>query len=187
MMIEALTLEERQVVLARNAEALRRYEQAMSRAALELPWSAGEARALGEAEAAFKEAASAESDYFERLPCIAMGCCPFDGKPLMRSIDPFGLDGPWWHPGAVPLEPAPCPHFCAVLGVLQPQSPYVVPRLLRHVSMKAVLAELRLPGVPKVVAVAYFAERRPRPELLTADWPHRNFGVIERKRPPANQ
>jgi hypothetical protein len=174
-MLEPLSFAERKRVLARLAEALQHYERAISSASLELPWSDAEAKALAQAEAAFSAAKGAEGDYFERLPRIAMGCCPFDGKPLMRSIDPFGIDGPWWHPDAVSQEPVPCPHFCVLLGAARPEAPYVVPRLLRHPSMNAVLAELQLLDLPRLVTIAYFAERRPMPELLTADWPRRNF------------
>jgi hypothetical protein len=170
-----MTFEERQLLLARRAEAFERYERAISSASLELPWSDAEASALAKAEAEFRRSMNVEADYFERLPRVAMGCCPFDGRPLFRSIDPFGFDGPWWQPGAVSAEPAPCPHFCVVLGAVRPEEPYVIPRLLRHPSMIAVLAQLEFAQMPKICTIAYFAERRPLPELLTANWPRRIF------------
>ena len=75
-----------------------------------------------------------------------MGHCPFDGRPLLRTYDPFGLDGPWWRPEANPPEPPACPHFCVVTGAVNeraltsassewttypgPTMPYVIQRLL---------------------------------------------------------
>jgi hypothetical protein len=172
---DPMTVGEWQLLLARRAEAIARYERAISAASRELPWSDAEASALAQAEEDFHRSRSVEADYFEQLPRVAMGCCPFDGRTLYRSIDPFGFDGPWWHPDAVSVEPVPCPHFCGVLGAVRPEEPYVVARLLRHPSMTAVLAQLEFARMPKIFTIAYFAERRPVPELLTANWPRRTF------------
>jgi hypothetical protein len=190
-MITALTRAERDALLRRRTEALAVHEAAMTSAGAAAPWSHAEAEALAAADAAWRNAADVEAAYFEGLPRVAMGCCPFDGKPLVRSIDPYGLDGPWWNPGACSHEPVPCPHFCVLLGALGPvaaasrrggfdlwpgpQKPFVVPRLLAMPSMTAVLAEHRFEGLPLVYTVAYFAQPRPLPEQLTAAWPRSNF------------
>lgn len=175
MNVEAMSAEERAHVLRRRDDARLLHEQAMARVARARPWSDAEAQSLADAERALHEMATAEADYFNRLPRVSMGCCPFDGLPLMRSIDPYGLDGPWWHPDAVSEETPPCPHFCVLDGTLHAHAPSVLPRLLQHASMKAVLAQLTFDELPTIVTVAYFAERRPRPERLTADWPRRSF------------
>jgi hypothetical protein len=183
-MLAPLTLEERSSILGRHREARERYERDTSSAAHEPPWSDAESRAVQAADTAFRELKQVEVDYLERLPRAAMSCCPFDGRPLMRSIDPFGVDGPWWQSAALAEEPVPCPHFCVLLGalqsgeldgLLQPSIPYVVPRLLQWPSTIAVLGQLTFTEVPRIYTIAYFAERRPPPELLTADWPRRNF------------
>src|SRR5918911_4198066 len=57
----------------------------------------------------------AEEEYFERLPRLTMSCCPFCGKPLIRSFDPYGLDGLWWRPDINTEEIPTCPHFCVLL------------------------------------------------------------------------
>jgi hypothetical protein len=103
--------------------------------------------------------------------------------PLIRSVDPHGLDGTWW---AGDVEPAPCRHFCAVLGALGPnenppragdfevrpgpQVPFVVPRLLELDGVIAVISRMHMDNGYAVCPIAYFAERRPSPQDLTASW-----------------
>src|SRR5262245_60921179 len=124
-------------------------------------------------------ARQAEAEYFEDAPRVALSCCPFDGKPLLRSFDPFGLDGLWWRTGATPEEPPSCRHFCVLLGALDfagnvpqagdfevhpgPGRPFVIPRLLDHPSMLAVISQFRMENGYLAYPIAYFAERRPPP------------------------
>jgi hypothetical protein len=144
---------------------------------------------LGEfrkAEIHLTDAFQAEKSYSAHLPRLTMSCCPFDGKPLVRSFDPFGLDGLWWQPDASPEEVPACPHFCVLLGAVNfsgqepragnseiypgPQVPYVIPRLLNYPGMYAVIARLRMENGYLAYPVAYFAELRPPPQELTAGW-----------------
>ncbi|HEV2701295.1 MAG TPA: hypothetical protein VGV09_06680 [Steroidobacteraceae bacterium] len=129
--------------------------------------------------------------YFDSLPRVAMSCCPFDGKPLIRSFDPFGYDGLWWDRGAAPEELAPCTHFCLVRGAVNnhgikpiggnfevrpgPEVPYVIPRILQMPGMQAVIGELPMASGLTAYPVAYFAARRPPVQTLTADWPRKLF------------
>lgn len=125
--------------------------------------------------------------YFEELPMLSMSCCPFCGLPLLRSFDPFGLDGPWWRRSMRRLHPEPCPHFCVLRGAMNwrglrprggtfpahvgPEVPYVIPRLLEMKTMLAVIGTLQMETGYTVYTIAYFAERRPPDETLVANWP----------------
>jgi hypothetical protein len=181
-----ITREERNRLLKLRSEALTQYEAAMTLVGLYPPYSKAETEALADAHEALARAGNAEEEYFERLPAVVMGHCPFDDKPLFRSYDPFGLDGPWWRPDVNPKEPPACPHFCVVTGAVTedalssasnewttypgPATPYVIPRLLDMPGMVATIT-----AIPNAYAIAYFAERKPKIELLTAPWPRSNF------------
>ena len=60
----------------------------------------------------------ARDEYFARLPRVVMSVCPFCDRPLVRSFDPYGLDGLWWDEDAVARELPTCPHFCVIRGAL---------------------------------------------------------------------
>jgi hypothetical protein len=96
--------------------------------------------------------------YFEGLPRLVMSCCPFDGKPLVRTFDPIGFDGLWWEPDVSPEELPTCPHFCVLGGAVNyqglppragnveiipgPEIPFVYPRLLALPTVVAVISSL---------------------------------------------
>lgn len=129
--------------------------------------------------------------YWDGLPRIAMSCCPFDGQTLMRSFDPFGLDGPWWRQAVTRPNPPSCSHFCVLRGAVNfnrlpaqgglfeahtgPEVPYVIPRLLQLPQMVAVVAQVSMDQGYAVYLIAYFAKTRPPIEKLTADWPDNIF------------
>lgn len=135
---------------------------------------------------ALPEILELEQEYFEQLPRIAMSSCPFCRKPLYRSFDPYGLEGFWWGVDADPEEPPACPHFCVLRGALSfagrppragdfevycgPGVPYVIPRLLEHPGMVAVLHALEMANGYRAYPIAYFAEHPPPPEQLTSEW-----------------
>src|SRR4051812_15774202 len=56
--------------------------------------------------------------YFDGLPRAVMSTCPFCTKPLLRTFDPFGLEGMWWRSDVDPAEPASCTHFCLLRGAV---------------------------------------------------------------------
>src|SRR5688572_13518754 len=127
-------------------------------------------------------------EYSERLPRVLMSVCPFTGAELMRSYDPFGLEGPWWHKDLLCKikEPAPPPTFKALLGALRlgarvpaestrevtpgPEVPFVVPRLLGLPGMVAVISEIKVQTGDVAYPVAYFSEEEIRPEKLHQFW-----------------
>jgi hypothetical protein len=132
-------------------------------------------------------------EYADRLPRILMGACPFTGSPFLRSFDPFGLDGPWWHQDReVALdEPAPPPTFKVLLGALSlhgrtpsevrdpvlpgPEVPFVVPRLLGLPGMVAVLSRLELETGDVAFPVSYYSPEDIPPQKLHQFWLEQDY------------
>jgi hypothetical protein len=196
-----LSKPERDVLLLRHRETMIRYNAAMDAhvASLGLPGEIGidesssayvDTPAYQQARLAQTAAAGIEAEYFQRLPRLPIAPCPHCGQVLHRSLDPFGLDGLWWRSDTQPDEPAPCPHFCVLLGAVSlgqhqpklhfdvhpgPGAPFVIPRLLAHPGMVAVLTEIPLVDEARAYPVAYFAPRRPPIQSLAAPWPRTNF------------
>ena len=110
---------ERRQLLERREQALRNYNDLMEQGAASLPWSDAENSAYAAAARHLESAETIEAEYFARLPRLAMSCCPFDDRPLYRSFDPHGFDGPWWRSDASPAEPPSCPHLCHLRGAVQ--------------------------------------------------------------------
>ncbi len=170
---------ERADLLAAHADALRRYNEAR----------AGGRRDL--ARPCFAEARRQRDAYFARIPRVVMATCPFCDKPLVRSFDPYGLDGLWWQRDAEPEEPPACTHFCLVRGALAygdhrivggasevhpgPEVPYVIPRLLTMDGMRMVIGQLPMQPGYRAYPLVYFAEKRPPAQTLTADWCRKLF------------
>lgn len=118
--------------------------------------------------------------YEDGLPMVALSRCPFTGEVFTHSLDTGGLDGLWWQhelpvraivedlpetyfafTGAVRLaaEPARAPFTC----VPGPEVPFVVPRMLLHADVKAVVSYVRI-GEQDAYPVVYFAD--PVPPML---------------------
>lgn len=179
MLTQALSKSERDELIARHSKAIVRY-----RAAVMADDKQSALRASKDAELALVE-------YFDRLPVITLATCPFTSKPLLRSFDPFGLDGPWWQPGAKRFAP-PAPYtFCVLRGAVHfqgkkvvgptleaavgPEVPYVIPRLLELGNMTAVIGEVAMTPGYKAFTIAYFADPKPHARDLTADWPDTSY------------
>lgn len=179
MPVQAWDETERAELLAAHADALRRYS---------------EARADGRRDDArpyFAEAKKLKAAYFGRIPRVVMATCPFCRKELLRSFDPFGLDGLWWQRDAEPEELPACTHFCVVRGALSygnhaviggasevhpgPEVPYVIPRLLTMPGMRMVIGQLAMAPGYTAYPLVYFAEKRPPVQELTADWARKLF------------
>jgi len=197
----ALTKPERDELLARHREVRTLYNRGMDEhaRALDMPGEIGidesssvlvDTPAYREARAAHAELVTIEEEYFRQLPRLVMAPCPHCEKPLYRTFDPFGLDGLWWRSDAQPDEPATCPHFCVLLGAVDlgnhrprayfdvhpgPGAPFVMPKLLAHAGMTAVVGEIPLLDGALAYPIAYFAARRPPIQTLTAPWARTNF------------
>jgi hypothetical protein len=128
------------------------------------------------------------AEYGDRLPRVAMSRCPLTQQVLKRSLDPYGLDGPWWHKSRIVKieEPPAPPTFKVLLGALAlngrtpseatqevtpgPEVPFVVPRLLELPGMVAVVARLDLANGDVAYPVGYFSSEEIRPERLHQHW-----------------
>jgi hypothetical protein len=131
-----------------------------------------------------------EAAYYDRLPRVVMSCCTCCGKPLVRTFDPMGLDGLWWHPDVTTTELPTCPHFCVLGGAVNyqglsplagevkiypgPVIPFVYPRLLALPGVVAVISSLPMENGYLAYPIGYFAEKRPPGEQLVAGWRHRH-------------
>jgi hypothetical protein len=127
-------------------------------------------------------------EYSDRLPRVPMSVCPYCGETLLRTFDPYGLNGPWWHvtrPFEVE-EPRACEHFKVLVGAYHlerqapeeaddpvrpgPDVPFVIPAVLTLPGMIAVVAELRTQSGDRAFPIAYFSDQEVAPELLHQPW-----------------
>jgi hypothetical protein len=126
--------------------------------------------------------------YYNALPVVVMGVCPYDGIPVERKFDPFGFDGHWWV-NPVPADDKPsCVHFVAVRGAVDfqgkkppprpdkretyigPGAPFVIPRLLKLDGVVAVIGELGMEPGYKAYTITYFGDPLPAPEEGVPNW-----------------
>lgn len=145
-----------------------------------LPGGYGDAAQMlmDEEKAACRRCSELITEYMAGLPVIAVSSCPFTGIVMHQSVDHFGLDGLWWNYRAAcrPVEQLPETYF-ALTGALRlagpptqfpflcrpgPEIPYVVPRMLRHPAVKAVLSTGSI-GEHQGYAITYFA--KPIPDI----------------------
>lgn len=134
--------------------------------------------------------ATLESTYWKSLPRVRMSVCPFDGKPLFRTFDPFGFDGPWWDARQINInEPRCCPHFFLIRGAVDllggspvsgrfeawigPEKPFVIPRILNFPEVVAVVSEVRMATGEVVYPITYFGNPSPAPDQIPPCWPRR--------------
>ncbi|MCB8932244.1 MAG: zinc-ribbon domain-containing protein [Fimbriimonadaceae bacterium] len=114
--------------------------------------------------------------YVEGTPRPMLSRCPFSKEAVHHSIDPYGLDGLWWafDSPARPIETLP-PTFFALTGAVKlgsdreaipllckpgPEVPFVVPRVLRHTAVRAVVTSLPI-GAHTGFPIFYFANPIP--------------------------
>jgi len=111
--------------------------------------------------------------YRRGLPVLPLSRCPFSQQVLYHSLDPYGLDGPWWNYTA-PVRPLTylAPTFHSLAGALTlkgspekapflcvpgPGVPYVVPELLQNNHIRAVISRIPV-GKHEGHLVAYFTD-----------------------------
>lgn len=129
-------------------------------------------------------------EYEEGLPRLDFARCPFTGLVQRHTFDPYGLDGLWWNlraparplrerlftcqaiTGAVRLE-TPVENF-PFLARPGPDAPFVIPRLLEHPQVLAVVSSLAC-GRHQAYCIAYFAPD----EVDGVEWPN-DWGTNER-------
>src|SRR5262245_33560632 len=155
-MVTQLSKSQRDDLLQRYAESLHSYAELQSSYESATPGAGRPDETRTEQVLRIAEAAGRE--YFQRLPRVAVSCCPIDGKTLYRTIDPYGFDGLWWRSDAAPAEPPSCPHFCLLRGAVNlyarpvrsgdfaaqvgPEAPYVIPRILEKPGVLAVTSQI---------------------------------------------
>jgi hypothetical protein len=112
-------------------------------------------------------------EYLQGVPAMALSKCPFSGEVLVRSMDVLGIDGLWWdYDNPARRREELLPTFFAMAGALKPGSsleafpftcsvgpevPYVLPRLLKHEQIKAVLSSTAVGG-HRLYLITYYAE-----------------------------
>ncbi len=132
-------------------------------------------------------------EYGDRLPRVAFSRCPHTGQILKRALDPFGLDGPYWHADRIVEidEPAAPLTFTVLMGALDlhgrepsevvaevipgPDIPFVVPRLLGLPGMKAVISRLKLETSDTAHVISYFSNENIPPQHLHQHWLRRDL------------
>jgi len=123
--------------------------------------------------------------YLAALPRIDVARCPFTGATATIAIDTYGIDGPWWNALAAlrPVEtrPATLVAFTGALRLTEgvertrhlvkpgPGAPYVLPRLLAHEGVRAVIRAVGV-GAHLGWTITYFAERFPADAPRANDW-----------------
>ncbi len=123
-------------------------------------------------------------DYFDTVPILPLSRCPFCGQVNTFSIDTLGLDGLWWtFPGRRPgLENYElCPHFFNLMGAVKlhypvhqsplqvkpgPEVPFLMPAVMQHESVKAVVSQIRI-GNNIAYSIFYYSEV---PPTLTSEY-----------------
>lgn len=112
-------------------------------------------------------------DYIKGLPIIPLSRCPFTNEIVSHSIDTFGIDGLWWNNESPqrPEEKLPKTFF-GFTGAIKtaqpvekfsficspgPEIPFVVPRLLVHPEIKAVIYSVKV-GNHTAYPIFYFAQ-----------------------------
>ena len=132
-----------------------------------------ETYAKADAEGDVGTLVTAQRRYLAGLPRPALSRSPFTKELVTHSIDPVDIDGPWWNYN-VPVRPVdePAAGMFALTGALHleappattaflvkpgPEAPFVVPRLLRQPSIKAVIFSLRI-GPHRGFPVTYFSD-----------------------------
>jgi len=133
----------------------------------------------------FRTLAAMRGDYEAHVPVLPLSRCPFTGRVVYHSIDPYGIDGLWWSYEAPvrPVESLPS-RYLAFSGSMKlvspienspflckpgPGSPFVHPGILHNESVKAVISTLPI-GNHRGFPVFYFADPVQKGMGVTNDW-----------------
>lgn len=139
----------------------------------------------GESEDPMRTLAAMRADYEARVPVLPLSRCPFTGRVVYHSIDPYGIDGLWWSYDSPvrPVESLPS-RYLAFSGSMKlvlpfehspflckpgPGSPFVLPRILHNERVKAVISTLLI-GNHRGFPVFYFADPVQNGMGVTNDW-----------------
>ena len=111
--------------------------------------------------------------YLNGLSSKALSRCPYTGDILTRTIDLDGIDGLWWdYDEPLRAEEEQMPTYFAMDGALKlfdnieqfpftcsigPEVPFVLPRLLQHTAIKAVLSSFPV-RKHRLFIITYYSE-----------------------------
>jgi len=129
--------------------------------------------------------AEMRAEYEAHVPVLPLSRCPFTGRAVYHSIDPYGIDGLWWsyESPVRPVESLPS-RYLAFSGSMKlvlpfenspflckpgPGSPFVQPRILHNERVKAVISTLPI-GNHRGFPVFYFADPVQKGMGVTNDW-----------------
>ena len=129
--------------------------------------------------------AAMRAEYETRVPVLPLSRCPFTGRVVYHSIDPYGIDGLWWsyESPVRPVESLPS-RYLAFSGAMKimppaeyspflckpgPGSPFVLPRILNNEKVKAVISIIPV-GNHRGFPVFYFADPVQESMGVTNDW-----------------
>lgn len=143
-----------------------------------------------------KQREDAKAQYLKELPVIPVGRCPYCDSIVKKTIDTFGLDGPWWDIMAQDLKPQSCEHFFVLLAAVNlegispqdlstetthyarpgPEVPYLVPRLLEIPQAKCILFSKKiLMEKHQAYFITYFCDPPVSAEQGHQGWPRNQF------------
>jgi len=129
---------------------------------------------IGERRRIRAEAQELKREYYKSLPQIEISRCPYDGNPVRKRMDVFGIDGPWWDVSGWEEPPTGDEHIVTYKGALPdahrlvdevppgseihigPAAPFVVPRLLSKEGVVCVIAPV--PVLTGALLITYFAD-----------------------------
>jgi len=138
-----------------------------------------------ESEDPMRTLAAMRTEYEAHVPVLPLSRCPFTGRVVYHSIDPYGIDGLWWsyESPVRPVESLPS-RYLAFSGSMKlmlpvedspflckpgPGSPFVLPRNLKNERVKAVISTLPI-GNHRGFPVFYFADPVQKGMGVTNDW-----------------
>lgn len=130
--------------------------------------------------------------YREGTPFVELSRCPISGEVLSRSLDTCGLDGLWWN-NRNPIRPRERPsktlfaftgamkldeelEFTSFLVKPGPGVPFVIPKLLSHKDVQAVLSSVSV-GRHVGFVIAYFADPFREDVQRANDWGREQYEI----------
>jgi hypothetical protein len=141
-------------------------------------------------------------EYEQGVPIVEVARSPFNGRVFQTSLDIDGLDGPWWayeyefRPYIEPVQtffawtgsmrfdgPVPTVPLQMMVG---PDAPFVLPRMLEHPDVRAVLSSV-LVGEHIGFPVVYFADPTPYDLERVDDWGHREHQYVRADGTPTSE
>jgi hypothetical protein len=177
---------------ARRGQPFSADERADILAAYRRGWERDQAALRAREEEARKAAAQGMAEavkrYVDGVPIVPLSRSPFSGEVFETSIDTFGIDGLWWSyeddfrpfvepertlfawTGAMKLA-GPLPEW-SLMAMVGPEVPFVLPRMLSHPDVRAVVSAVAI-GEHVGLPIVYYAEATPHDLERVDDWGHR--------------